>query len=55
MPLVKREAKDFCNQQFVLQKYKIEQIQMVNTNLPYTSSCSLFKSNLIIPLKLKES
>ncbi len=34
-----------------LQKYKIEQIQTVKTNLPYTSSCSIFKSNLIIPLK----
>ena len=29
----------------------IEQIQTVKTNLPSTSSCSIFKSNLIIPLK----
>ncbi len=36
-----------------LQKYKIEQTQMVNTNLPNTSSCSIFKSNLIIPFKGK--
>ena len=33
-----------------LQKYKIEQIQTVKTNLQYTSSYSIFKSNLIIPL-----
>ena len=52
IPLVKREAKSiFLQSAIFLQKYKIEQIQMVNTNLPYTSSCSIFKSNLIIPLR----
>ena len=52
IPLVKREAKDFCNQQTFCKNTKLhEQIQMVKTNLPYTSSCSIFKSNLIIPLK----
>ncbi len=52
MPLVKREAESiFLQSANFLQKYKIEQIQTVKTNLPYTSSCSIFKSNLIIPLK----
>ncbi len=51
MPLVKREAESiFLQSANFLQKYKIEQIQTVKTNLPYTSSCSIFKSNLIIPL-----
>ncbi len=49
---MKREAESiFLQSANFLQKYKIEQIQMVNTNLPYTPSCSIFKSNLIIPLR----
>ncbi len=49
---MKREAESILLQSAdFLQKYKIEQIQTVKTNLPYTSSCSIFKSNLIIPLK----
>ena len=52
IPLVKREAESIILQSAnFLQKYKIEQIQTVKTNLPYTSSCSIFKSNLIIPLQ----
>ncbi len=61
-PLVKREAESiFLQSANFLRKYKIEQIQTCNilqhasaiikTNLPYTSACSIFKSNLIIPLK----
>ncbi len=47
-----REAESvFLQSANFLQKYNIEQIQTVKTNLPYTSSCSIFKSNLIIPLK----
>ncbi len=49
---MKREAESiFLQSANFLQKYKIEQIQTVKTNLPYSSSCSIFKSNLIIPLK----
>ena len=52
IPLVKREAESmFLQSANFLQKYKIEQIQAVKKNLPYTSLCSIFKSNLIIPLK----
>ena len=47
-----REAESvFLQSANFLQKNNIEQIQTVKTNLPYTSSCSIFKSNLIIPLK----
>ena len=51
-PLLKREAESiFLQSANFLQKIKIEQIQTVKTYLPYTSPCSIFKSNLIIPLK----
>ncbi len=51
-PRLKREADSiFLQSANFLQKIKIEQIQTVKTYLPYTSPCSIFKSNLIIPLK----
>ncbi len=50
IPLVKREAESLQSETFFA-KIQIEQIQTVKTNLPCTSSCSIFKSNLIIPLR----